>query len=123
VSDVIALRGLACHGRHGVYPDERRDGQTFIVDALLMLDIREAAASDALADTVDYGALAQALAAVVEGEPVDLLETLASRLVAVCLADRRVDEAEVTVHKPQAPIPLSFTDVAVTVRRSRRETS
>jgi 7,8-dihydroneopterin aldolase/epimerase/oxygenase len=123
VSDVIALRGLACHGRHGVYPDGRRDGQTFIVDALLMLDTREAAASDALADTVDYGALALALAAVVEGEPVDLLETLASRLVAVCLADRRVVEAEVTVHKPQAPIPLSFADVAVTVRRTRREAS
>jgi dihydroneopterin aldolase len=88
-----------------------------------MLDTREAAASDALADTVDYGALALALAAVVEGEPVDLLETLASRLVAVCLADRRVGEAEVTVHKPQAPIPLSFADVAVTVRRTRREAS
>lgn len=123
VRDVIALRGLACHGRHGVYPDERRDGQTFVVDALLVLDTREAAASDALADTVDYGALAQALAAVVQGEPVDLLETLASRLVAVCLADPRVDEAEVTVHKPQAPIPMSFADVAVTVRRARREVS
>jgi dihydroneopterin aldolase len=123
VNDVIALRGLACHGSHGVYPEERRDGQLFVVDALLMLDTRAAAASDALGDTVDYGALAQALAAVVEGEPVDLLETLAARLVAVCLADRRVDEAEVTVHKPQAPIPLSFTDVAVTVRRSRRDSS
>jgi dihydroneopterin aldolase len=119
VTDTIALRGLACHGRHGVYPDERRDGQLFIVDALLVLDTREAAASDALADTVDYGALAHALAAVVEGEPVDLLETLAARLVAVCLEDPRVDEAEVTVHKPQAPIPLSFSDVAVTVRRTR----
>jgi dihydroneopterin aldolase len=119
VSDLIALRGLRCHGRHGVFPDERRDGQTFVVDALLWLDTREAAASDALADTVDYGALAQALATVVEGEPVDLLETLAARLVAVCLHDPRVDEAEITVHKPQAPIPLSFDDVAVTVRRRR----
>ena len=119
MSDVIALRGLSCHGRHGVFPDERRDGQVFIVDALLWLDTREAAASDALADTVDYGALAHALAAVVEGEPVDLLETLASRLIAVCLHDPRVDEAEVTVHKPQAPIPLAFSDVAVTVRRRR----
>jgi 7,8-dihydroneopterin aldolase/epimerase/oxygenase len=119
VTDTIALRGLVCHGHHGVYADERRDGQAFVVDALLMLDTREAAGSDALADTVDYGALAQALAAVVAGEPVDLLETLAARLVAVCLADRRVDEAEITVHKPQAPIPLAFTDVAVTVRRSR----
>jgi dihydroneopterin aldolase len=119
VNDVIALRGLACHGRHGVYPDERREGQTFVVDALLMLDTRKAASTDALSDTVDYGALAKALAAVVEGEPVDLLETLAARLVAVCLDDQRVDEAEVTVHKPQAPIPLSFSDVAVTVRRRR----
>ncbi len=119
MNDVIALRGLSVRGRHGVYPDERRDGQTFVVDALLMLDTREAAASDALADTVDYGALAQALAAVIEGEPVDLLETLAGRLVAVCLRDPRVDEAEVTVHKPQAPIPLAFSDVAVTIRRRR----
>lgn len=119
MSDLIALRGLSCQGRHGVFPDERRDGQTFVVDALLWLDTREAAASDALADTVDYGALAQALAAVVEGDPVDLLETLAARLVAVCLQDPRVDEAEITVHKPQAPIPLAFDDVAVTVRRGR----
>jgi dihydroneopterin aldolase len=119
VNDTIALRGLTCHGRHGVYPDERRDGQTFIVDAVLRLDTREAAASDALADTVDYGALAHALAAVVEGEPVDLLETLAARLVEVCLADPRVDLAEVTVHKPQAPIPITFADVSVTVRRAR----
>lgn len=119
MTDTIALRGLSVHGRHGVYPDERRDGQTFVVDAMLWLDTREAAASDALADTVDYGALAHSLAAVVEGDPVDLLETLAARLVAVCLADPRVDEAEVTVHKPQAPIPLAFADVAVTVRRSR----
>jgi dihydroneopterin aldolase len=119
MSDVIALRGLAVRGRHGVFAEERRDGQTFVVDAVLRLDTREAAASDALADTVDYGALAQALAAVVEGEPVDLLETLAARLVEVCLADPRVDEAEITVHKPQAPIPLAFADVAVTIRRTR----
>src|SRR5205814_7872766 len=51
VSDMIAVRGLSVNGRHGVYPDERRDGQTFVVDALLWLDTREAAASDALGDT------------------------------------------------------------------------
>ncbi len=119
MTDTIALRGLECRGRHGVFPEERRDGQIFVVDALLFLDTRTAATSDALVDTVDYGALAHALAAVVEGEPVSLLETLAARLVAVCLADPRVNEAEVTVHKPQAPIPLTFADVAVTVRRHR----
>ena len=116
VTDEISLRGLTCRGRHGVLPDERRDGQLFVVDAVLRMDTRPAAASDALADTADYGALAQALAAVVEGDPVDLLETLAARLVAVCLADPRIEEAEVTV---QAPIPLAFSDVSVTVRRRR----
>jgi dihydroneopterin aldolase len=121
--DRILIAGLREMGVHGVLAEEQERAQPFQVDLELLVDLGPAGASDALADTVDYGALAQALAAVVEGEPVDLLETLASRLVAVCLADHRVDEAEVTVHKPQAPIPLSFTDVAVTVRRSRRETS
>jgi 7,8-dihydroneopterin aldolase/epimerase/oxygenase len=85
----------------------------------LDFDVATAAASDELADTVDYGTLAQNLARVVEGEPVNLLETLAERLAAVCLADERVAAATVTVHKPQAPIPLAFNDVAVTIRRSR----
>lgn len=119
MSDLVALRGLRCEGRHGVFPEERRDGQAFVIDALLWFDTRPAALSDALSDTVDYGGLALALAEVVGGDPVDLIETLAARLVAVCLQDPRVEEAEVTVHKPQAPIPLTFGDVAVTVRRRR----
>ena len=117
MSDRIALTGLRVRGRHGVLPEERRDGQDFVVDVALSLDVRAAAASDALADTVDYGALALRLADVVAGEPVDLVETLAERLAAVCLADPRVTRAEVTVHKPSAPIPLAFADVAVTVVR------
>ena len=117
MTDRIALTGLRVRGRHGVLPDERRDGQDFVVDAVLHLDLRPAGASDDLSRTVHYGELAQALAAVVAGEPVDLLETLAQRLADVCLADGRVERAEVTVHKPQAPIPLEFGDVAVTVVR------
>ena len=119
MSDRIALTGLRVRGRHGVFAHERRDGQDFVVDVDLEVDTRRAAASDDLADTVHYGELAQALADVVAGPPVDLLETLAARLVEVCLADRRVAAATVTVHKPQAPIPLSFTDVAVTIRREQ----
>jgi 7,8-dihydroneopterin aldolase/epimerase/oxygenase len=118
--DRLALTGLRVHGRHGVFDHERRDGQTFVVDAVLRLDTGPAAATDNLADTVDYGALAQQLAAVVGGEPVNLIESLAERLADVCLNDARVGEAEVTVHKPSAPIPLSFDDVAVTVVRTRR---
>ena len=118
-SDRIALRGLRVFGYHGVYPQERREGQDFLVDAELEIDTRPAAASDDVVDTVHYGELASALAAVVSGAPVNLLETLAARLAEVCLADARVGAATVTVHKPQAPIPLTFSDVAVTIRRER----
>lgn len=120
-ADRIRLTGLTVRGHHGVFEDERRDGQDFVVDVSLELDTRPAAASDDLLQTVHYGDLAQALAAVVQGEPVDLLETLAARLAEVCLADPRVDAATVTVHKPQAPIPLAFDDVAVEIRRARTE--
>jgi len=117
--DRIALIGLRVPGRHGVYDFEREQGQDFVVDVVLELDTRPAATSDNVADTVHYGELASALADVVGGEPVNLLETLAARLADVCLADDRVAAAEVTVHKPQAPIPLTFHDVSVTIRRDR----
>lgn len=120
-ADRIELRGLTVRGFHGVFDHERRDGQDFVIDALLELDTRPPAQTDDIADTVDYGALATALAAVVAGEPVDLIETLAERLAAVCLADRRVNAATVTVHKPQAPIAHTFTDVSVTIRREQRD--
>jgi dihydroneopterin aldolase len=118
--DRIRLVGLRVRGFHGVFEHERRDGQDFVVDAELELSVSAAAASDELADTVDYGDLAQRLAAVVAGEPLNLIETLTVRLADECLADPRVAAATVTVHKPQAPIPLTFADVAVTVRRTRR---
>src|SRR5947208_3500762 len=104
--DAITLTGLRVFGRHGVYEEERERGQDFVVDVTLELDTRPAAASDDVADTVHYGELAGRLADVVAGEPVNLLETLADRLVAVCLAYPLVGRATVTVHKPQAPIPL-----------------
>ena len=115
----IALTGLRARGRHGVYDFERAQGQDFVVDVCLELDLGKDAASDDVADTVHYGELAGKLVAVVTGEPVNLIETLADRLLAVCLADERVTAAEVTVHKPQAPIPHDFADVAVTLRRGR----
>jgi dihydroneopterin aldolase len=119
VGDRIALTGLRVRGFHGVFDFERRDGQDFIVDAVLEISTAAAAESDDLSDTIHYGVLAERLAAVVAGEPVNLLETLAGRLAQVCLADTRVEAVTITVHKPQAPIPLSFADVAVTIRRER----
>ena len=118
-SDRIALTGLTVRGFHGVFEQERREGQDFVVDVVLRLDTRAAAASDDLARTVHYGDLATGLADVVRGEPVDLIETLAARLADVALADPLVIAAEVTVHKPSAPIAEEFTDVAVTIRRER----
>jgi dihydroneopterin aldolase len=119
MNDRIELRGLRARGFHGVFDFERAQGQDFLVDAVLELDLRPAAASDQVTDTVHYGELAERLVGVVTGEPVNLVETLAARLAAVCLEDSRVRAATVTVHKPQAPIPHSFADVAVTVRRTR----
>ncbi|MBA3419360.1 MAG: dihydroneopterin aldolase [Geodermatophilaceae bacterium] len=120
MSDAISLTGLRVRGFHGVYPEERRDGQDFVVDVRLELDLSAAARSDDVADTVHYGVLAERLASVVAGDPVNLLESLADRLATVCLSDTRVAAVAVTVHKPSAPIPLSFTDVAVTIRRTRQ---
>jgi dihydroneopterin aldolase len=117
--DRITLHGLRGRGLHGVYPRERAEGQTFIVDAALSVDTRAAARDDDLAATADYGAIAGKIVALIEGEPVNLIETLADRLAAACLADQLVAAATVTVHKPQAPIPHEFADVSVTLRRSR----
>lgn len=119
--DEIALTGLRVFGRHGVFDFERADGQEFVIDVLLRLDAAAAIASDDVVDTVHYGELADALAAVVAGEPVNLIETLASRLVDVVLADPRVRSTRVTVHKPQAPISHTFSDVAVTIERTQEE--
>jgi len=118
--DEIALRGLRVRGYHGVFGHERRDGQEFVIDAVLWTDTRAAAQADDLSLTVDYGGLADRLSAIVSGEPVSLIETLAGRLAAACLADHRVEEVEITVHKPQAPVRHPFGDVAVTIRRTRQ---
>lgn len=123
VTDRIALTGLRAFGRHGVFSQERRDGQEFLVDIVLRLDLTAASHSDALADTVDYGALAEIAVKVVGGDPYDLIESVAGRIADEVLADERmagrIESAEVTVHKPGAPIPHRFADVAVTVTRSR----
>jgi dihydroneopterin aldolase len=119
MTDRIALRGLAVRGHHGVFDSERIDGQEFVIDVVLDVDTAAAAHSDDLADTVDYGALASTIADLVGGPPVNLLETLADRIAQACLDDVRVASVEVSVHKPRAPIALTFDDVVVTIVRSR----
>jgi dihydroneopterin aldolase len=117
--DRVALRGLRGFGRHGVLPAERVNGQPFLIDVDLGLDTRAAADSDDLADTVDYGTLADGVVALVEGPPVNLIETLAERIAALCLAQPAVENVQITVHKPSAPVSVPFDDVSVTIYRSR----
>ncbi|UOE42707.1 dihydroneopterin aldolase [Agromyces larvae] len=117
--DRITLTGLRVHAHHGVFDFERRDGQEFVVDVVAHVDLAPAAAGDALAKTVHYGVLAEEVVAAVERDPVDLIETVAERVAAVVLAHEAVEQVEVTVHKPGAPIDVPFADVSVTVVRGR----
>jgi dihydroneopterin aldolase len=120
VADRIELRGLAVRGNHGVFDHERRAGQDFIVDITVWIDLAVAAASDDLADTIDYGGLAKRAADIIGGPARNLIETVAAEIAEDVMADERVHAVEVVLHKPDAPIPLTFKDVAVVARRSRR---
>lgn len=117
--DVISLRGVAAHGFHGVLDFERADGQPFVVDVDLGLDLAPAARTDDLNRTVNYAELAETVVGHITGEPFDLIETLADRIAASALRNPGVRWARVTVHKPQAPIDATFSDVAVTIERSK----
>ncbi|HXA10867.1 MAG TPA: dihydroneopterin aldolase [Mycobacterium sp.] len=120
MTDRIELRGLTVRGHHGVFEHERRDGQEFVVDITVWIDLDRAAASDDLTDTLDYGALAARVTDSVGGPARNLIETVAAEVADDVMGDERVHAVEVVVHKPQAPIPLALNDVAVTIRRSRR---
>ncbi|MDT2004324.1 dihydroneopterin aldolase [Rhodococcus opacus] len=119
VNDRIELRGLKIRGNHGVFEHEKRDGQDFFVDITVWMDLAAAAASDDLADTLDYGGLAERAAAIVAGPSRDLIETVAAEIADGVMTDPRVRSTEVVLHKPSAPIPLTFADVAVVAHRSR----
>jgi dihydroneopterin aldolase len=118
--DRIDLTGVTAFGHHGVLPHEREYGQTFVVDVSLGLDLGPAGSSDDLTATVSYADVAEHVHAVLTGEPVDLIETVALRMVDWCLARPSVQWASVTVHKPQAPIAVTFSDVSVTIERSHQ---
>ena len=117
--DQVALRGLAGFGHHGVFDFEREQGQRFVADVVCSLDLAPAAETDDLQQTVDYGVLAADVVADIEGDPLDLIEALADRIARTCLRRPAVQSVEVTVHKPDAPMPVPATDVAVTLTRSK----
>jgi dihydroneopterin aldolase len=119
VTDRIDLTGIKVWARHGVRPDEKKADQLFVVDVTVYSDTTEAAASDDLNDTVDYGSLAQSVHDLVASESHNLIETVADRVATRVLEDPKVGRVIVTVHKPQAPMLVEVGDVSVTVDRSR----
>jgi dihydroneopterin aldolase len=118
--DRIELRGLTVRGHHGVFDFEKRDGQDFVVDITVWIDLDRAGESDDLSDTLDYGELAQRAADIVGGPARNLIEAVAAEIADDVMRDKRVHAVEVVIHKPNAPIPLAFEDVSVVARRSRR---
>ncbi|HKR51436.1 MAG TPA: dihydroneopterin aldolase [Pseudonocardiaceae bacterium] len=118
-SDRITLTGLRVHGRHGVHEHERVQGQEFVVDVTVWLDLGPATATDQLSATLDYDALARRAARIVGGDPCNLIETVAARIAENVLTDPRAQSVEVTLHKPHAALARPFTTVSVTLHRSR----
>lgn len=119
MTDRIVLKGVRARGFHGVLDHEKRDGQDFVVDTAVEVDLTQAGHSDQLGDTVSYAEVADDVVAQVTGESLDLIETLAERIADTVLARPRVEAVEVVVHKPQAPVGHPFGDVQVQVRRER----
>jgi dihydroneopterin aldolase len=121
VNDTIHLSGIEVFAHHGVFDHERSDGQLFVVDVDVEVDVSRAANTDALEDTLDYGALAVAVRDAVAGEPLNLLEALALRVLRAIFVFDQALAARVTIHKPSAPMPVSLAGVSVTVYRERSQ--
>lgn len=111
------MTGITSTGYHGVFPEERREGQPFVVDVVLEFTLETR--TDDLRDTVNYAEVAADVESVVTGEPRNLIETVAGDIAERLLARGRVERVTVTVHKPQAPISQPFGDVSVTICRSK----
>ena len=121
MSDRITLRGMRFLGRHGVELEERLEPQPFEVDVILRGGLSRPAASDDLADTIDYSAVFVTVQQVVEGQSFRLIEALAGAIADAVLADPRIGDVEVRVRKPKAPLPGAFDTVEARLRRRRGE--
>ena len=115
--DRIVVAGIRELGTHGVLPEEQTRPQPFEVDVELTVDVTSAGATDALDDTVDYSAVAEAISRVVTSERYALLERLATRIAEVCRVDQRVTGVRVTVRKLHPPVRAMVDYVAVTIQQ------
>ncbi len=116
---IIALKGLGALANHGVYDFERTQEQRFSADVVMWVET--AGTTDDIAATVSYADIADETMAVLTGNPVDLIETLAETIASRVMSHEGVVGTEVTVHKPDAPINHPFADVSVTVRRGETD--
>ena len=120
MSDLIEIKGLFGLGHHGLFDDERENGQAFFVDAVLHLDLSVATRSDLIDDTVNYGAVCDVILAQIVGPPVTLIEKLAGQIADRILADfSKVKSVKITVHKPDAPVAAKIKDISVSIERTR----
>lgn|SRR5690625_1693904 len=116
----MKLRQIELFGYHGVFPEETKLGQKFVIDLEMQLDLQSAGKSDALEDTIDYAAVYRMIKNIVEGPPVKLIETLAEQIAAKILAEYdKVQQVIVQVTKPNPPFSIHFKGVTVEVERKR----
>lgn len=117
--DYIELRGVKAHGFHGVFEEEKTQGQDFIVDVRLYVSLANAAENDDVTCTVNYAEVAVVVEEIIQGPSVDLIETLAEKVATACLQFEQVTAVRVKVHKPAAPMSVSFSDVSVSIYRKK----
>jgi dihydroneopterin aldolase len=118
VADQIKVTGIKAFGYHGVLPHEATQGQDFIVDLVVTLDLRAVSLSDDLQETINYADLAQIAHDNIVGERVQLIERLAGKIAEeIFSAYSQITSVSVTVHKPHAPVTVDFEDISVTITR------
>lgn len=115
--DELRITGIQARGFHGLFDFEQRDGQLFLVDLLLHLDLKKAGNSDSIEDTVDYGAMTRRVKELIESGPYRLIERLAEVIATSLKEEFALSTIEVTVHKPEAPVGVKVDDISVTIRR------
>ncbi|MFO7655179.1 MAG: dihydroneopterin aldolase [Candidatus Krumholzibacteriia bacterium] len=117
--DRIRLQGIDVYAHHGVHPAERELGQRFVIDVKLWLDLGAAASEDSLRHALDYTAVHRRICEVAAETSFQLIEALARHLCQALLLEFPVERAEITVQKPNPPIPNFLGKVSVTFARDR----
>ncbi len=120
IVDKIFVNQMEFYGYHGVFPEENRLGQRFVVDLIIETDLSAAGKSDQLDDSINYGELYAVCKEVVEGEQYNLVEAIAEQIASRMLTQfSNVQTCTVKVFKPDPPIPGHYKSVAVEIKRGR----